>query len=178
MEVVGIALAIPPLLAQCGKLVKRCYDAQLRLRNAPHSLASIITECNAISFNLSEVQFLGVQELGYLSSEHKLNFQAQLNRLAFGCIGVLCKVEKCLESFYHSIDNEGIIIGPLRRFRRKDQMRFAWNEDEIGELLERLRGYEISLTLSLSLLKVYVCIFSSIIFQLSSRLTDIIQPVG
>jgi hypothetical protein len=153
MDIAGLALAIPPLLAQCGKLVKLCYDAQTRYRNAPSSLAGIITECNAVTYNISEIQYLSVQELGYLSEQRRDLFRQQINRLALACISTLSKIEHNLESFRDSADDEGIIIGPLRRVGRNDRMRFAWNEDEVTELLERLQGYEINLMLSLSLLK-------------------------
>ena len=127
---------------------------QTKFQNAPNSLAYIITECNSVMHNLSEVQDLDAEQLAYLPDHRRDLFRRQINRLTLGCINILSRIEQDLEAFKEYGENDGVIVGPLRRFGKKDRMRFVWNEDEITELLERLRGYETSLTLSLSLLKV------------------------
>ncbi|CAI6330844.1 unnamed protein product [Periconia digitata] len=150
MEVAGVSLALPPLLAECGKLAKQCHDLQSKYQHAPASLSYIITECNAVTYNISELKDLDIRHLRECKREA---FRRHIDSQVLGCISLLSTIEQDLESFRGVAEDEGVIVGPSRRFRRRDRMRFVWNEDHVMGLLQKLRGLETSLLLSLSLLK-------------------------
>lgn len=153
MEAASLALAIPPVLVGCAKLATLCSDFQTKYQSAPSTLASVITECNGVSHILVEIQYLGLQNIVCLSGEQQQRFCHGIDALAIGCTREVSTIEQHVKKFSYAA--EGVIIGPLRRFERKDKMKIVWNEDGIKQSLERLRGYQTNLVAFLLLVNLY-----------------------
>jgi hypothetical protein len=154
MEFADLVLAVAPLLLECSKLAKLCHEVQTKYQSAPGTLASIITECNGVSHILVEVQYLGLQDIASLDAERRQSFRDAIDSFVVGCTNTLSIIEQHVEGFRHSAD--GVVVRPMHRLGRRDKMKIVWNEEDINQLLQRLRGYQTDLTLPLSILHMWV----------------------
>ncbi len=98
MEAASLALAIPPVLVGFAKLVKLCSDVRTKYQSAPGALAAVITECNAVSNLLVEIQYLALSNFVCLSPEQQKRFCDAIDALAIGCSQEVSTIEQHVEN--------------------------------------------------------------------------------
>jgi hypothetical protein len=86
-----------------------CQEVQAKIKSAPSTLASIITECSGINHVLVEVQNLGLRDLSFLDADLRQRFRDEIDSLTVGCIAMLSTIEQHVGEFQ---DTEGTILGP------------------------------------------------------------------
>ncbi len=153
MDPVSLTLAVAPIILKAAKLAKLCQEVQTKIAGAPATLASIITECSGVNNVLLEVQNLGLRDMSFLTPDMKERFGNDIDNLAIGCTSVLSTIEQHVEAFQEA---EGVVVGPMKPMGLKDKIKMAWKEDEIQILLQRLRGFELTLGNELKLLHMRV----------------------
>lgn len=158
MDPVSLALAVAPLLLECGKLVKLCNEVKEKYQSAPETLGAIATECNGITNALVQLQALGLQadEMG---EEQQSRFHNAIDSVVDGCSTTLSNVEQHLNKVCEITDHA--TFNAPSTFRRRDRVRVIWEEDYIDRQLQRLRGYQTNLILTFSMLQTYVNILFS-----------------
>lgn len=149
MDPVSLALAVAPLLLECGKLVKFCKDVKVKYESAPETLGSIRTECNGIANVLVQLQALGLQA-SEPDEEQKTRFHNAIDSIVDGCSTTLSNLMQHLNKVCQAIDDA--ILTSSSTVRGKDETRIAWEEEYIDRQLQRLRGYRTNLILTFSML--------------------------
>jgi hypothetical protein len=152
MDPFSLTLTIGPLLIKAAKIIKLCQDVQSKIQSAPTTLASIITECNGVYHVLLEVQNLGLRDMSYIDEERRTRFIDEMDNISVGCTNTLLSIEKHIEGF----QADAVIVGPMRRLGLRDKVKVLSMDDEVQKLLQKLRGYQMTLATSLSLLHMLV----------------------
>lgn len=133
--------------AACLSTAKTLYDVRAKYKDAPMYIVSICSETTVISASLSKVQNLLLREPDLpdlLAMRPELI--AALDAALTGCMVLF----SCLDDEMSRV-TPASQAGPIS-WRSKARM--VWNRDKLKELLEALRGVQMSMSLLIQLLQV------------------------
>jgi len=168
MEVAGLALAIAPLAISCTKCIRIIQDVRTKYKRAPLTMASIASECSTVSVALSQLHYIEFPLSGARDGNGTINPVVQsLDAVMMGCTVALSLIEDHLTDFRvvteEASDDGQALLGKMAK------VKFVWNEDEVKELLQQLRGYQLNLTTLLSVMSRFGSPYSNALERL--RLT-------
>ena len=143
MEVTGVAMAVPPLLAGCTKIIKFLHGVN-QYKNTPLTMASIATERFAIHESLAQLQYLDLSNLDSLGAPRSQQIMGSIEAFLLGCNMTLSVTDEYTMELQKqlgaSLTESSRDMGALSRSR------LVWKENEMKELLQQLRGYQTGLT--------------------------------
>ena len=144
MEVTGVAMAVPPLLAGCTKIIKFLHGVRNQYKNTPLTMASIATECFAIHESLAQLPYLDLSNLDSLGVPRSQQIMGSIEAFLLGCNMTLSVIDE------YTMELEEQLGAPLAESSRDmgtlSRLRLVWKENEMKELLQQLRGYQTGLT--------------------------------
>lgn len=157
MEVAGLVIGIVPLALGCTKIIRMVQDVRTKYKRAPLVMTSIATECSTMSVALSQLNYVDFR--GMLTSTarepNSLNQVLQsIDAVIIGCSLTLSVIEDTIVELQDSNDDSG--EGSEQTLGRLSKARIVWHEDEMKELLQQLRGYQLNLTTLLTVIQRYV----------------------
>lgn len=130
MEVAGLVLALPPLIAGFWKVSQQINKFRQQIGYVPSLIASIEVQCSAIQNSLSYLKSSRFQHA--LQGNPQADRLQQLLGLLFTQCGELIPaLEKHVEDFCAN-----------NRINALAKAKIVWNEAEIKELVTQLRGYQ------------------------------------
>lgn len=148
-----VGIAIPALLDACVKVVKGVQDIRGKFKTAPLIMLSVAAECSSLHTVLSELEDLQLRLQSISDEERQKRFLGSLRVLSSSCGLVLSALEenlnRILEARWDIEDAETAVKSQTTWQKTK----FIFNEGEFKELLNLLRGYESSLSMTLNTLQ-------------------------
>lgn len=137
MEVAGLALAIPPILAGFMKIIKNVDDIRTKYKTIPSSMDAIAAYCGMVHVSMLHLKSQQFQEALLSVPETTAQTMQHIDVLLLGCKGVLCQIEAYTVQFAEQVSmrqRPGLDILQLTRL--------VWKEPEIKDLLAQLRDYK------------------------------------
>ncbi|ORX96295.1 hypothetical protein BCR34DRAFT_619730 [Clohesyomyces aquaticus] len=150
MDPLTITATVVKLSGTCLSTAKTLYHIRNTYKDAPMYIVSMCSETTVISASLSRLQsiLLGTSALSdLLQSRPDLTFA--LDAALTGCMVIF----SCLDDELSHITAKSSQKGDISW---KSKARMVWNRDRLRELLEGLRGLQLSINLLLQLLQVFV----------------------
>jgi hypothetical protein len=140
MEVAGLALAIPPILAGFMKIVKSVDDIRIKYKTIPSSMDAIAAYCGMVHVAMLHLKSQQFQEALLSVPETTTQTMEHVEVLLLGCKGVLYQIEAYTVQFAKAAEQVSI---PQRSSFQLT--RLVWKEPEVKELLAQLRDYKSGL---------------------------------
>ena len=131
MEVAGLFIALPPLIAGFWKVSQKVNDLRRRLEGVPSWLASIEVQCSALQNALSYLESSHFQNT-LRENTQSSHIEHVLELLLSQCKETLTLTERSVEEYCTAKDQMDIVA----------KTKVIWNEAEIKELIAQLRGYQ------------------------------------
>ncbi|KAH0534119.1 hypothetical protein FGG08_007277 [Glutinoglossum americanum] len=144
MDPVSMIASITSLVVGCAKIVQIAQGAYGIHKAASLTISSISTECVAVSASLSYLQSLVVGNSGSLDPHIANAFETVI----VGCTLTLSVLNEYIMEL--AANKEVLDMAPASRMAKAKLM---WNESEMKELLQQLRGHQSSITLLLTVLR-------------------------
>ncbi|PGH13662.1 hypothetical protein AJ79_03510 [Helicocarpus griseus UAMH5409] len=139
MDPLSITASISGLLVACAQVVKIASDVRGKYKTASLTISSIATECVTVTTALSHLQVLVIRRADSFDSNTANMFECVIT----GCKLTLSVLDEYIMEL--SLDH-----GELTS---KNKAKVVWNESEMKELLQQLRGHESSLNLLLTVMQ-------------------------
>ena len=143
-----MTVAITSLVMKCASIVKAAQDVRGRYKAATLAISSIATECVAVSTALSHLQSLTIND-GSVDAD-------VVNTLETVVIGCTLTISVLDEYILELIADNNVLKTADVTTKWTTKVKFLWNEAEMKELLQQLRGHQSSITLLLTVLRRYV----------------------
>ena len=147
MECIGLALAIPPLLAGLFRVMKYVNDAQAKFNAVPTVMASLLAQCTAMHIVLGRLQYLDLARAMPDEGE-QVRFLQSIEAIISGCRSTLSRLEGFLlesgQTEGDGLDKSSPEIGS------KARIAFMRQEGQIKELLTQLSSYHSSILVILA----------------------------
>ncbi|PGG99379.1 hypothetical protein AJ80_09375 [Polytolypa hystricis UAMH7299] len=145
MDPLSITVSISSLLVACAQVVKVASDIRGKYKTASLTISSIATECVTVTTALSHLQMLAIRRAEFFDS-NTINM--------FDCVITGCKLTlSVLDEYIMEISAGGTDTYGPGRMTTKSKAKVIWNEAEMRELLQQLRGHESSLNLLLTVMQ-------------------------
>jgi hypothetical protein len=93
MEVAGLALAIPPILAGFMKIVKSVDDIRTKYKTIPSSMDAVAAYYRTVHLAMLHLKSQQFQEALLSVPETTAQTMEHIEGLLLGCKGVLCRIE-------------------------------------------------------------------------------------
>ena len=131
MEVAGLVIALPPLVAGFWKVSQKINDLRRRFAGVPSWLASIEVQCSALQNALSYLESSHFQNT-LRENVQRSHVEHVLELLLSQCKEALTLTESRVEECCTAKNQADILTKAM----------VMWNEGEIKELIAQLRGYQ------------------------------------
>jgi len=139
MDPLAITSAVAALVTNSANLGKNCNDYWNKYKVSSITLPAIVTECNTIAINLSQIHALFDRDPDGTTS--KLSNTPHLipvfENALVGCGIVLSVIDDEIEKLSRSA-RKG-------KFPRMARIKYVWNEAKMKELLSQVRGQQAAL---------------------------------
>ncbi|KAK5954338.1 hypothetical protein OHC33_004911 [Knufia fluminis] len=147
MDPVGVVASIASLVVSSTRLIQLANDVTQKHKGAPLIMSSIATEWNNLNNSLVQVQgmLLNNSLPSFTDAGQAENVRRDIDDITMSCARIVSKLEVHV---IQAMKQNG--ISPLEatdsvNFSAKTK--FVWNETEVNQLMEALRGQKSSLTL-------------------------------
>jgi hypothetical protein len=140
MEVAGLALAVPPILAGFMKIVKSVDDIRTKYKTIPSSMDAIAAYCGMVHVSMLHLKSQQFQEALLSVPETTAQIMEHVEVLLLGCKGVLCQIEAYTVQF--AIAAEQVSMRQRPGLDILQLTRLIWKEPEVKDLLAQLRDYK------------------------------------
>ena len=131
MEVAGLVIALPPLIAGFWKVSQKVNNLRRRFEGVPSWLASIEVQCSALQNALSYLESSHFQNT-LRENTQRSHIEHVLELLLSQCKETLTLTERRVEECCTAKDQMDVLA----------KATVTWNEGEIKELIAQLRGYQ------------------------------------
>ncbi|MCJ1284978.1 hypothetical protein MMC26_004315 [Xylographa opegraphella] len=145
MDPLSMTVAITSLVMKCASIVKAAQDVRGRYKAATLTISSIATECVTVSTALSHLQNLAIND-GSVDAD-------VVNTLETVVIGCTLTISVLEEYILELITDKKVSNSADITSKWTTKVKFLWNEVEMRELLQQLRGHQASITLLLTVLR-------------------------
>ena len=140
MEVAGLTLAIPPILAGFMKIIKSVDDIRTKYKTIPSSMDAIAAYCGMVHVAMLHLKSQQFQEALLSVPETTAQMMEHVEVLLLGCKGVLCQIEAYTVQF--AIAAEKVSMRQRPGLDILQLTRLVWKESEVKDLLAQLRDYK------------------------------------
>ncbi|KAK2756183.1 hypothetical protein FQN54_005591 [Arachnomyces sp. PD_36] len=145
MDPLSITTSVASLLVACSQVVRIATDIRGKYKTASLTISSIATECGTVTTALSHLQVLAITRPEPFDSNTTNMFE---------CVMTGCKLTlSVLEEYVTELSEGATDMSTPVPMTVKSKAKVVWNEPEMKELLQQLRGHQSSLTLLLTVLQ-------------------------
>ncbi|MCJ1393744.1 hypothetical protein MMC18_006620 [Xylographa bjoerkii] len=141
-----MTVAIASLVMKCASIVKAAQDVRGRYKAATLTISSMATECVTVSTALSHLQNLAINDNGSVDVD-------VVNTLETVVIGCTLTISVLDEYILELTTDKSVLKSADSSSKWTTKVKVLWNEAEMRELLQQLRGYQSSITLLLTVLQ-------------------------
>lgn len=163
MDPLSAVASASALIFASIRVAKGLHDLREHYRSAGTMITSLTSECTILHVALSQIQRLALEDSFFVRLKSQPDLRDSLELALLSCAQTFSAMDEEIRELSKSQEQKDEIF--LR-------LKYLWNEDKMGEILQQLRCQQNSLNLLLTTLQTCVIIIMSFIYTANTSVNS------